>query len=207
MWCSNRCSLYRCVFSFLVLGTLSSIAWAPHAYADRFRPSAGASSSQYANEETLSTRLDGALNWKSDKALLEDERIPVRELHVKMFYESGPTGDKSFDLDSSAIRFNLSQDPNQNTKGHFWFGRVHPFLEGRPSETLSQTEAIGSNWVQNQSDALDPSISGWIGGGLRAKNEETGFGFTLAYSPLFLPSFGPRVTLDEIKAPQAARFG
>ena len=105
------------------------------------------------------------------------------------------------DFDSTVIRLPLESTAR---RGHVWFGRVNPLSEGYEITELNRprpTGAIGSSWAQNQTDALAPRVSGWVGFGVHAKSENEFF-TTLAYSPIFLPSFTPKLDLSETAPPR-----
>ena len=110
------------------------------------------------------------------------------------FVESGPQGDWSFDIDRVVFPLGSS----------FWIGRSHP-LENPGGADLDPFSAVGNSWVQNQSNALHPRVSGWIGGGATFE-PRTNSRVRLAISPLFLPSFGPRLTVSETNPASGSYF-
>lgn len=148
----------------------------------------------------LSARITFDPSIRSETSLPSNS-IPLREFHIYSFVETGELGDKSFDIDSSALRWKLGE------RGHFWFGRTQPLEEGRPSALgkISYLDAIGSRWGQNQSNALEPRVSGWLGFGAHFK-QDSGFFQTISYSPIFLPSFGPAVSFSETEMTRGSRF-
>jgi len=152
---------------------------------------------QYALEPTVSSRLDFFLSWKSED-LLKNSDLPYGQLHFDSFIESGKEGDKSFDIPLMAWRL-----PTRS-RGHFWLGRVHPLDEDGMKIPVHSTGAIGNNWVQNQSNALEPRVVGWFGAGWSGDLQKVRF--TVAISPLFLPSFGPRLDLSEQEKANGSRF-
>lgn len=172
------------------------------AWAAVVEPFIGVEGRQYAVETQPSSRVDLDFGARSDEgvSLNGPSGLPYRTLHVFSFIEPGKNGDYSFDIDDSAFRFQVTE------AGHAWFGRVHPLAEAWPSARPKNTDAIGALWVQNQSDALSPRVSGWIGGGLEMRNTETGWGGVVSYSPIFLPTFGPRLSLSGDDAASGSRF-
>jgi hypothetical protein len=104
------------------------------------------------------------------------------------------------DLDRTVQRFELQDH------GHLWVGRTHPLAEATKKEAPTYVDAIGANWAQNQSDALNPRVAGWVGGGANLEDSSHAFSLTTAFSPIFLPSFGPRLQLSETSAAQGSRF-
>jgi hypothetical protein len=154
---------------------------------------------QYADETSPASRIDIGAEIHSEDTLEDAPLVPVNQARLYSFYESGAGGDYSLDVDSTALRVPLSSD------AHLWFGRVQPLSEGYNHTELTSTDAIGANWVQNQSDALTPRVSGWIGTGVHFRTD-SGFTFTAAYSPIFLPSFGPRVDYSSSDDSSGSRF-
>ena len=149
---------------------------------------------QYAQDAKPVTQIQAEFNWKKDRNI---------EFHLRSWTESGSLGDKSFDLDPAVLRWFSSAS-------HLWIGRTHPILEtgltSTQSTSLLATDAIGTLWVQNQSDALSPRVSGWIGAGGSISILNDRIFFTGAYSPIFLPSSGSRLTLSKTNAATGSRF-
>ena len=173
------------------------------ARAEHVSPRVGVSGQQYATDLGPSSRVDLSGSITSETNLY-GRNIPSREMHLYSFFETGELGDRSFDLDTMVLRF------RESDQSHFWIGRNHPLYEGfenSPSTRALNTAAIGANWVQNQSEALSPRAMGWIGGGFHYKQPKNGIYFTTAFSPVFLPSFGPRVDLSEHEAAKGSHFG
>ncbi|HCM38398.1 MAG: hypothetical protein A2Z97_02400 [Bdellovibrionales bacterium GWB1_52_6] len=148
---------------------------------------------QFARENRADPKVELNLFWASEQN--------NRELRLYSFFESGQGGDRSFDLDRAVVRV-----PTTSTSagGYFWLGRTHPLEEGAQGLPVETTSAIGAHWVQNQSDALNPRASGWIGAGWSGNFEK--FSLDAAASPLFLPSFGPRLDLSETDAVSGSRY-
>jgi hypothetical protein len=119
---------------------------------------------------------------------------------AELYFESGPRG--TWSLDPDPVRYHFSPDEEKKTR--IWVGRDHPLhlLEDR---FIEPTSALGSIWVQNQLDALNPRVSGWIGGGL-VHSPSQNWNLVLAYSPIFLPSFGPGLGFTERGELNPARF-
>jgi hypothetical protein len=120
---------------------------------------------QYADETSPASRIDIGAEIHSEDTLEDAPLVPVNQARLYSFYESGAGGDYSLDVDSTALRVPLSSD------AHLWFGRVQPLSEGYNHTELTSTDAIGANWVQNQSDALTPRVSGWIGTGVHFRTD------------------------------------
>jgi len=132
------------------------------------------------------------------------------------YWENDPYADFSFDPDPVVGRYGHA------FLGHAWVGRTHPLRESLRSfqridatdastdpllDPVKPYDAIGANWAQNQSNALDPRVAGWIGvGGRLHVPGDKRFFVTVNYSPIFLPSFGPKLTLSDKDAPTGSRF-
>jgi hypothetical protein len=114
------------------------------------------------------------------------------------FYESGPQGAWSFDPDP--VRYLFHPDATTSV----WFGRDQPlsYTRGGPIDAFSAT---GSIMAQNQTDALNPRVSGWVGLGL-VKEFTPGWKLNVAYSPLFLPTFGPSLGFSDRGDLSPSRF-
>jgi len=158
---------------------------------------------QFALEQQANPKIGLNVTWKSEEALETPEfgKRTKRELRLFSFYESGMGGDKSFDLDRAIFRIPVASGPSA---GYVWFGRSHPVEEGAEFGPVQTTGAIGANWVQNQSDALNPRASGWIGAGF--SDSIQGFSVNAVITPLFLPSFGPRLDLSESDNASGSRY-
>jgi hypothetical protein len=135
----------------------------------------------------------------SNQSYFESESFLTR---VNFYVESGPLGSWSFDPDP--LRYNLKL----NSKGtdFLWFGREHPLnlVRGEPVEF---TSALGSVWTQNQLEPLSPRVSGWIGTGfVKDLNVDSSWKLVGAYSPLFLPSFGPSLGFTDRGELNPSRF-
>lgn len=167
------------------------------ARADDSKSLFGAQIEQYGSEATPVPRFDLRINWTSEH---ETDELPGRELHIMSFYEAGPGGDYSFDIDKTVIRVPVGEASD------LWFGRSFPLADDSAGKYPTPFDAIGANWVQNQSDALSPRVSGWIGLGGRYVDTKTGFSLSAAFSPLFLPSFGPGLQLSSTGPAEGSRF-
>jgi hypothetical protein len=161
----------------------------PHSHAS-FRDDLGAHIFQYASEEAPTFYL-------SNKSIFETESFLTK---AELYFESGPRG--SWTLDPDPIRYHFFLDEEKRTQ--VWAGRDHPLhlLEDR---WIEPTSALGSIWVQNQLDALNPRVSGWIGGGIIHQFDES-WKLVFTYSPLFLPTFGPSLGFSERGDLNPARF-
>jgi len=120
---------------------------------------------------------------------------------VHLYFASGPQGSWSFDPDP--LKYSLYLDDSRQT--YFWIGRDHPLRELRGGDTIEPYSALGSVWVQNQTDALDPRVSGWIGAGI-TKSVSSDVKLTAMISPIFLPTFGPSLGIDNGGNVNPARF-
>jgi hypothetical protein len=138
--------------------------------------------SQYADQNSPSPKLDLNIHFGN-----------VHEGRLKLFVEAGPGGDWNVDLDPFTLKFPLPET------GLAWFGRWN-FLDSSPQE------AIGANWVQNKTRALEPYLSGWIGMGLQSANLDTKIDYAFAYSPFFIPSFGPGLSISDSAPATGSRF-
>ncbi len=119
--------------------------------------------------------------------------------HIRGYYESGARGTWMFDPNPFRYTTNLNDKGDQ-----LWFGREHPLALNRPNRIDPYT-ALGHVWVQNQLEALDPVVDGWVGLGI-VKNFDSNFKWTATYSPLFLPTFGPSLGINDRGEVNAARF-
>ncbi len=169
--------------------------------------SIGVASQQFALESSNSIRFDLAGEWKSSSVVDAASGIPARELHIYSFFEGGDLGDKSIDIDRTALRFSLSKpEPVQ----YVWVGRSHPASEGAAAFLWpTSVSAVGANWVQNQSDVFEPRTSGWIGLGWFGKapvGNSLSIIASVSMSPVFLPSFGPRLDLHDSNIASGSRY-
>lgn len=139
--------------------------------------------SQYADQTSPNSKLDINIRFGN-----------IHEARLRAFIESGPGGDWNVDLDPLVLNFPLPET------GKAWVGRWN-FLED-----LQPQDAIGSSWVQNKSRALNPYLSGWIGMGVQSANTDTDIDYTFAYSPLFIPSFGPGLSISDNAPATGSRF-
>lgn len=156
---------------------------------------------QFAHEKTPIGKVTLNVNFESLSSVSHSQSsIPLAEFHFYSFFETDRTGDRSFDIDSSVFRFS----PLENH--YFWIGRTHPLQEDSRDLLILTTSAIGTRWVQNQSNPLQPRTSGWVGMGVHSRELTTGLFFTASYSPLFLPHFGPSVEFSESNDATGTRF-
>lgn len=155
-----------------------------------FRDDLGASIFQYASESSPTFYL-------SNQSIFETQSFLTK---AELYFESGPRGSWTFDPDP--IRFHFFFDDEKRTQ--VWLGRDHPLhlLEER---WIEPTSALGSVWVQNQLDALNPRVNGWVGAGLVHSLDEN-WKLVFTYSPLFLPTFGPSLGFSERGELNPARF-
>ncbi len=157
---------------------------------------------QFATESAPASRVDLKAGLRAENTFSygdSETSIPVRQADFFLLYESGAGGEHGFDIDNAVQRWGFGP-------GHLWLGRVHPAGEERGETKVKSTSAIGASWAQNQGDALAPRVSGWIGTGIHLRGSNGAFA-TFAYSPLFLPSFGPRVSYSDTAPAQGSRFG
>lgn len=174
-------------FMFFIITCLYSF----HAFAAEFQPQIGLSSRQYATDFNPVARTDLHLSLNSSKF----------QGNIFSFFETGPLGDQSIDMDYSAFRFPIL------SKAHLWLGRLNPVSEGTSHFSPPHFSAVGSSWVQNQSNPLEPRVSGWLGLGFYFHPPEQAFFTSLAYSPIFLPTFGPHLSFTESGLVKKSRFG
>ncbi len=130
---------------------------------------------QYASEDRPTFSL-------SNKFVFESEHFLSG---TQIYYESGSRGIFSFDPDPLRYSFFL----NESERSFVWIGREHPLNPTRGFAVEPYT-ALGSVWAQNQTEALDPRVAGWLSIGF-IQTLSSHFKITAAYSPLFLPTFGP----------------
>jgi len=119
---------------------------------------------------------------------------------ANIYLETGPQGSWSFDPDP--IRFSFYLDDHKQSL--IFLGRDHPlnFTRGFAVEPYT---ALGSIWAQNQLEALNPRVSGWIGAGI-VQALSPSLKLTAMYSPLFLPTFGPSLGFTDRGELNPARF-
>ncbi|MBU6154338.1 MAG: hypothetical protein KGP28_08570 [Bdellovibrionales bacterium] len=167
----------------------SGILLVPGAQAS-FRNDLGAHIFQYASEKAPTLYL-------SNKSIIETQSFLTK---AELYFESGPRG--AWTLDPDPIRYHFFLDDQKRTR--VWAGRDHPLhlLEDR---WIEPTSALGSVWVQNQLDALNPRVNGWVGAGVVHSFDEN-WKLVFTYSPLFLPTFGPSLGFSERGDLNPARF-
>ncbi len=119
---------------------------------------------------------------------------------LEFYFESGPRGE--WVLEPDPMRFYFSNPKKQTER--FWIGRAHP-LAPSIDDPIEPTSAIGSIWSQNQIDALNPRVTGWVGAG-RAISLGSGWQILMTYSPLFIPTIGPTFGFTERGDLRPARF-
>ncbi len=147
-----------------------------------------ASQSFATSEQLLRSRL--GFSWSSVRFSSE----------FRAFHESGSGGDWSVDFPQL---YGRAGDPTE-----FWLGRRLPWISSRDgvAQLPAWSAARSQAWVQNQSDVFEPLAVGWIGAGVvRPLVLETTL--SVAYSPVFLPHFGPSVRLSPDLAAEASRYG
>lgn len=179
------------------LGTQnSSLLWVP---IGPLTGSATLGGSQFAREKSVNPRLEVDVRWKP-----QDELSEIRFLG---FVEGGEGADRNLDLDPVVYRKAIADDANS----HLWIGRTHPMNEsdiapGGFAVYPSRTTALGANWGQNSASALDSRVSGWLSAGVHHRFSDSGFHVTGAFSPIFLPNFGPSTSMEANKAATGSRF-
>lgn len=133
----------------------------------------------------------------ANKSVFETEHFLAG---TALFYESGTKGVFSFDPDP--LRYSFFASEAHETL--FWFGREHPANMTREG-LVDPYSALGTISPQNQLDALNPRVSGWVGAGV-VQNINAEWKLTAAYSPLFLPSFGPSLGFTDRGELTPSRF-
>jgi hypothetical protein len=119
---------------------------------------------------------------------------------ANFYVETGPRGSWSFDPDP--LRFSFYLDDEDKTM--IFIGREHPLNFTRGFKVEPYT-ALGSIWAQDDLEALDPQVSGWIGAGIVQSISEH-WKITAMYSPVFLPTFGPSLGFTDRGELNPARF-
>ena len=147
-----------------------------------------ASQSFATSEQALRSRL--GFSWRSG----------IFATEFRGFHEAGPSGDQSIDFPQA---YGGAGEPSE-----FWFGRRLPWITARDGQVgaLAWTSARSQAWVQNQSDVFEPLAVGWVGAGL-LHSFAPATTLSVAYSPVFLPHFGPSVRLSQENAAEASRYG
>lgn len=135
--------------------------------------------------------------YLNSKTIFQTERFLTR---INTYYESGTQG--TWSVDPDPLRYDIHL--GDSDKNFVWIGREHPLNLTR-SSPVEATDALGTVWAQNQLNALNPRVSGWIGAGL---HQELGDDWTLllTYSPIFLPTFGPSLGFSDSGDLHPARF-
>lgn len=136
---------------------------------------------------------------QSKVALKADVALPQFKAQVRGFFESGDRGSYSFDIDPIAGHWSRDFDPIGPATVDAWLGRDQPI-------PLHRREAVGANWAQNQSSPLHARTQGWIGGGVSYHHFETGLFARTAYSPVFLPNFGPGLGFSQHDPQKLSHF-
>ncbi len=124
----------------------------------------------------------------SNHSIFESHHLITK---VEFYYESGSQG--TWTLDPDPLRFTFSIDDSPSNL--IWIGREHPLNLTRTTPVEPFT-ALGSIWAQNQLEALAPRVSGWVGAGF-VQNIGSDVKIIGAYSPLFLPTFGPSLGFSD----------
>ena len=135
--------------------------------------------------------------YLSDKTIFETQNFLTK---VDFYFESGLKG--AWSLDPDPLRYTLYFDDSE--KSLMWFGREHPLNLTR-GYIVEPTSALGSVWVQNQLDALNPRVNGWIGTGI-VHELDPKWKFIATYSPLFIPTFGPSLGFTDRGDLNPSRF-
>jgi hypothetical protein len=135
---------------------------------------------KYAPDPSASLDLKDTLTYSSEHIYSQ----------THLYFASGPQGTWSFDPDP--LKYTNFVDDDHHTM--FWFGRDQPLSVVR-GQTISPFSALGSIWAQNQSDALLPRVSGWIGAGF-VQDISSNWKVLGTFSPIFLPTFGPSLGFD-----------
>ncbi len=189
---------YLHAFAWVVALVFLSIQSKPTFAAVEVATQFSASLNQYAPDAHPEALFKGAFSMSSD----DRNSLGYRVWHTQFegFYETGKQGDWNFDTGPLVWRRGISDS------SYLWLGRTIPWTEAHdPYLKASTKTALGNLWVQNQTSALDPKVSGWLSLGF-ATFSDSGFFGTAAASPLFLPTFGPSLTLSESAPSSGARF-
>jgi hypothetical protein len=145
---------------------------------------------RYASEDFATIQI-------TNKTLFESAGFQAR---TRLFFESGPRG--TWTLDPDPLRFHFLR--GKSGEDEIWIGRDHP-LRSLHGPDIEPTSAIGAIWTQNQIDALNPRVSGWVGAGMN-HSLDGHWGVRLAYSPIFIPNLGPRLGFSDWGNLNPARF-
>jgi hypothetical protein len=120
-------------------------------------------------------------------------RIESGKFQTTIHSYSETSGKGSWSVDPDPLRFDFHLA--EKRKSIFWIGRDHPLNLVR-NVRIKATDAIGTVWSQNQLNALEPRVAGWLGFGLHHRiTEQTGI--ILAYSPFFIPTLSPSLGFNE----------
>lgn len=153
-----------------------------------------ASTIQYAPESSPTLTLSSRTEFVSEHF----------KANLLGYFEGGRQGVWSLDPLQARLRWFI--DASQASE--VWLGREHPWAQVRSKE-VTAFSALGALWNQNQLEALNPQVAGWLGGGwVQRLQDEPGqkTRLVLAYSPIFLPTFGPSLGFSERGELNPARF-
>lgn len=136
---------------------------------------------QYASEKNPVLNLSSKTTIKNDNFITK----------VITYVESGKRGTWSVDADPLRYDFRYNEEDNN----FIWLGREHPLNLTR-NDPVQVTDAIGNVWAQNQLNALNPRVIGWFSTGIH-QHLTSDLVVLAAYSPLFLPTFGPSLGFSD----------
>lgn len=154
-------------------------------------------------EEDLQTQIFRYASESSPTLYLSSKSFFLTDnflMKIDGYFESGSKGAWSIDPDPIRATFRLDGEG----RSFAFIGRDHPlnFIRGIPVEP---TSALGTIWAQNQLEALNPRVSGWIGGGI-VHDIDRKWKLALAFSPIFLPTFSPSLGFTERGEMNPSRF-
>jgi len=136
---------------------------------------------QYASEKNPVLNLSSKTTIKNDHFVTK----------VITYLESGKRG--TWSVDADPLRYDFRYDEEANN--FFWLGREHPLNLTR-IDPVQVTDAVGNIWAQNQLNALNPRVIGWFSTGIH-QHLTSDLVVLAAYSPLFLPTFGPSLGFSD----------
>lgn len=145
---------------------------------------------QYATESNTVLNLNSTTTIQTDRFISK----------FIGYVETGKRG--TWNIDADPLRYDFRYDDEKNN--FIWLGREHPLNLTR-NEPVQVTDAIGNIWAQNQINALNPRVSGWFSTGIH-QQLNSNLIVLGAFSPLFIPTFGPSLGFNDSGDLQPVRY-
>jgi hypothetical protein len=145
---------------------------------------------QYATETNATLNLNSTTTIKTDHFISK----------FIGYVETGKRG--TWNIDADPLRYDFHYDEEKNN--FIWLGREHPLNLTR-NDPVQVTDAIGNIWAQNQINALNPRVVGWFSTGI-LQHLNPNLVVVGAFSPLFIPTFGPSLGFNDSGDLQPVRY-